>query len=75
MEPIAILLSTLIGLISPSGLVLDRVAENTIRSRFVSVESLKVRIDNAPVHQIVKGRIDRASAGWARLVADQRCSH
>ncbi len=59
MEPLTILLSTLIGLISPSGLVLDRVAENTIRSRFVSIESLKVRIDNAPVHQIVKGRIDR----------------
>jgi len=59
MEPLTILLSTLIGLISPSGLVLDRVVENTIRSRFVSVESLKVRIDNVPVHQILKGKIDR----------------
>lgn len=59
MEPLTILLSTLIGLISPSGLVLDRVVENTIRSRFVSVESLKVRIDNVPVHQILEGKIDR----------------
>ena len=59
MEPLTILLSTLIGLISPSGLVLDRVVENTIRSRFVSVESLKVRIDNVPIHQILKGKIDR----------------
>ncbi len=59
MEPLTILLSTLIGLISPSGLVLDRVVENTIRSRFVSVESLKVRVDNVPVHQILKGQIDR----------------
>ncbi|MGV0024180.1 LmeA family phospholipid-binding protein [Phormidesmis priestleyi] len=59
MEFLTIFLSSLIGLVSPTGIVVDRLAENTIRSQFVSVEQLKVRVDNAPNYQILGGKVDR----------------
>lgn len=59
MEWFTIFLSSLIGLISPTGIVLDKVAQQTIRKQFVAVEQLQVRIDNAPPHQILSGRVDR----------------
>nr|MBW4542729.1 DUF2993 domain-containing protein [Myxacorys chilensis ATA2-1-KO14] len=59
MEFFTLLLSSLIGLVSPLGIVSDRVAESTLRKQFVSVEDLQVRIDNAPTYQLVQGRIDR----------------
>ncbi len=59
MEFIAILLSSLISLVSPTGLVIDKVAENTLRKQFASVERLQVRIDNTPSYQILGGRVDR----------------
>ena len=59
MEFLTIFLSSLVGLISPTGVVADRVAANAIRSQFVQVESLRVRIDNAPSYQIISGKVDR----------------
>jgi LmeA-like phospholipid-binding len=59
MEFLTIFLSSLLGLVSPTGLVVDRLAENTLRSQFVSVEQLQVRIDNAPSYQILGGKVDR----------------
>jgi hypothetical protein len=59
MEFLSILLSGLISLISPVGFVVDQVAENAIRSQFQSVDQLQVRVDNAPVHQILHGRANR----------------
>ncbi|KAM3102009.1 DUF2993 domain-containing protein [Phormidesmis sp. 146-12] len=59
MEFLTIVLSSLIGLVSPTGLIVDRLAEKTIRSQFVSVEQLKVRVDNAPSYQILNGKVDR----------------
>ena len=59
MEFLAILLSGLLALVSPAGLVLDRTAENAIRSRFESVEQLQVRVDNTPSYQILQGKVER----------------
>jgi hypothetical protein len=59
MEFIVILLSSLISLVSPTGLVVDKVAQNTIRKQFASVEQLQVRIDNAPSYQLLQGKVDR----------------
>jgi LmeA-like phospholipid-binding len=59
MEPLTLLLSSLISLISPVNLVADRVAENAIRAQFKSAEVLKVRVDNAPIHQPIAGKADK----------------
>lgn len=59
MEFLAIFLSSLITLVSPAGFVVDRVAQNTLRKQFKSVEQLEVRIDNAPNYQLVQGKVDR----------------
>jgi hypothetical protein len=59
MEFLTILLSALIGVISPAGLIVDSIAENAIRDQFCAVEELAVRVDNAPSHQLLQGRVDR----------------
>lgn len=59
MEILILILSSMISVLSPTNLVADKVAENAIRSQFQSVEVLKVRIDNAPIHNPISGRIDR----------------
>jgi hypothetical protein len=59
MEPLTLILSSLISLISPVNLVADQVAEKAIRAQFKSVEVLKVRIDNAPIHQPIAGKADK----------------
>lgn len=59
MEFLTILLSGVLGLITPVGLFLDSTAENTIRSQLKQVDRLEVRVDNAPSHQILQGRVER----------------
>lgn len=59
MEIISIVLSGLLLVISPVGIVVDQVAEDAIRSRLTDVESLDVRVDNGPSFQILQGRVDR----------------
>ena len=59
MDVLTILLSSLLGLLSPVGLVLDETLEGEIRDRFEEVEELQVRIDNVPSHQILAGKVDR----------------
>jgi LmeA-like phospholipid-binding len=59
MEFLTIFLSSLITLVSPTGAVVDRFAEKAMRSQFVQVESLQVRVDNAPSHQIISGQVNR----------------
>lgn len=59
MEPITILLSTLMALISPVNGVSERLIQNAVRSQFAAVEQLQVRVDNAPNYQLVQGRVDR----------------
>ena len=59
MEIVTLLLSSFISLLSPTGFVVDKVAEKTIRSRLVAVEQLRVRVDNAPSYQLLQGKADR----------------
>ncbi|MBI4783672.1 MAG: DUF2993 domain-containing protein [Oscillatoriophycideae cyanobacterium NC_groundwater_1537_Pr4_S-0.65um_50_18] len=59
MEFLAIFLSSLIGILSPVGLVADRLAEDAIRDQVDSVEHLAVRIDNTPSYRLAQGRADR----------------
>lgn len=59
MEFFTILLSSLLGLLSPTGVIVDRLAESQIRKQLVAAEQLQVRIDNAPSYQIIQGRVDR----------------
>jgi LmeA-like phospholipid-binding len=59
MQFFAILLSSILGILSPAGLVVDKVAENAIRHQFSSIEKLAVRIDNAPSYRFLQGKADR----------------
>ncbi|MEO1446759.1 MAG: DUF2993 domain-containing protein [Cyanobacteria bacterium J06635_11] len=59
MEIITAVLSSLLVLISPVGVVVDQVAEDAIRSRLSGVESLEVRVDNGPSFQLLQGKVDR----------------
>ncbi|MDI9640170.1 DUF2993 domain-containing protein [Geitlerinema splendidum] len=59
MEFLTILLSGLLLLASPIGLVVDRVGERLIRSQFERIEQLEVRVDNPPSHQLLQGKVER----------------
>jgi hypothetical protein len=59
LEFLTIFLSSLITLVSPAGVVVDRLAQTTVRKQFESVEQLEVRVDNAPSYQLVQGKADR----------------
>jgi hypothetical protein len=59
MEFLTILLSGVLGLVAPAGLVVDRIAENAIRSQLRKAEQLEVRVDNAPSYQVLQGKVER----------------
>jgi hypothetical protein len=59
MELITIILSGLLTALSSSGVIVDQVVANNIRSQVKNIDKLEVRIDNTPSHQILQGRIDR----------------
>lgn len=59
MEVVTVVLSSLLLLISPVGIVVDQVAENAIRSQLAGAESLDIRIDNGPSYQLLQGRVDK----------------
>lgn len=59
MEFFTIFLSSLFGLISPTGLIVESAAEKAVRAQFAQVEKLQVRIDNAPTHQLLNGQVER----------------
>ena len=59
MELIAILLSGLTALFSLGGVIVDKNVEMALRSQLDHVEQLQVRTDNAPVHQIINGKISK----------------
>jgi LmeA-like phospholipid-binding len=58
-ELITILLSSFLSALSFGGIVADQATEGAIRSRLSKVESIQVRIDNAPSLQILNGKADR----------------
>jgi hypothetical protein len=59
MEFFTVLLSGLLGILAPAGLIIDSVAENAIRDQLEDVEQLEVRVDNAPSYQILQGKVQR----------------
>ncbi len=59
MEFLTIFLSSLLTLVSPAGLVIDKVIAHNLRSRLNKVEQLQVRVDNAPSYQVVQGQVER----------------
>ncbi|MBD3880716.1 DUF2993 domain-containing protein [Phormidium tenue FACHB-886] len=59
MQFFAILLSSILGILSPAGSVVDEVAEDAIADRLDSAEQITVRIDNAPSYRFLQGRAER----------------
>ena len=59
MELITIILSSLLAIVSPVGLLVDQAAENAIRSQLYDVEELQVRVDNAPNFRLLQGKVQR----------------
>lgn len=59
MEFLTIFLASLVTLVSSTGTIVDKVAQKAIQSQFVAVEALQVRVDNAPTHQLLQGKVDR----------------
>ncbi|MBM0743865.1 DUF2993 domain-containing protein [Phormidium sp. CLA17] len=59
MQIFILILSSLISVLSPVNFGIDKVAESTIRAQFKSVEQLKVRVDNTPVHNAISGKVDK----------------
>ncbi|ACK68658.1 conserved hypothetical protein [Gloeothece citriformis PCC 7424] len=59
MEWLAIALAAILTGLSPAGLVIDQVVAGRIRAQVEEVETLAVRIDNVPTHQILQGKVDR----------------
>lgn len=59
MEFFTLLVSGALGLVTPVGLVVDQAAVGAIRSQLAQVEQLQVRVDNAPTHQLLQGKVER----------------
>lgn len=58
METLTIILASFFTLISPTGVVIEQVAENLVRQRVYAVEKMSVRIENRPSYAILQGKID-----------------
>jgi len=72
MELLTILLSSLLSLISPVGILVDKVAENAIRDQLQQAQQLQVRVDNAPTHQLLQGRVERVRIAGRNLRLKQQ---
>ncbi|RAM51531.1 MAG: DUF2993 domain-containing protein [Hapalosiphonaceae cyanobacterium JJU2] len=72
MEFLTILISSLLGVVAPVGLVIDQTAENAIRSQFSTVEQLQVRVDNAPSYQLLQGKVERVLIAGRSLQLKQQ---
>ncbi len=71
MEFLTILLSSLLGLVSPTGLVTEKVATSAARSLFTRTEQLQVRVDNPPSHQLLQGKIQKVRIAGRGLLLKQ----
>ncbi|MFH7244605.1 MAG: DUF2993 domain-containing protein [Spirulina sp.] len=60
MDIVAIVVSALMALVAPAGVVLDTLAADSLRRQVAEVDDLYVRIDNVPNYQIINGRVDQA---------------
>lgn len=72
MEFFTIFLASLLALVSPVGLVIDRIALNAIRSQFAKVDQLQVRVDNAPSYQLLQGKVERVRIAGRGLKLKQQ---
>lgn len=72
MEFLTILLSSVLGIVAPAGLVVDRTAENAIRSQLQQAEQLEVRVDNAPSYQLLQGKVERVRIAGRGLKLKQQ---
>lgn len=59
MEFLTIFLSSWLGIISTAGLVVESAALKAVRAQFARVDKLQVRLDNAPTHQLLNGKVQR----------------
>lgn len=59
MNWITILLTSLTGLFSIPGVSIHEIAEQSLRSQIDEAETLAVRIDATPTHQLLSGQIDQ----------------
>ncbi len=59
MELLAILLSGITALFSLTGVVVDKNVEAAFLAQIDHAEQLQVRVDNAPMHQIINGKINK----------------
>jgi hypothetical protein len=59
MEILTLVLTSLIALVSPVGVVSEHLLAQQIRQQVYRVEELEVRIDNGPTYQVLQGRIDQ----------------
>ncbi len=59
MELSLLLLSGLLSVVTPGGLVLDVLAGNSLNNQVHSAEELVIRIDNIPSYQLATGKVDR----------------
>ena len=71
MEFLTILLSGILGLVAPVGLVVDRTALNAIRSQ-LKAEVLVVRVDNVPSYQLIQGKVERVRIAGRGLKLKQQ---
>ena len=60
MDIVAIIVSALMAIVAPAGVVLDTLAADSLRRQVAGVDDLYVRIDNVPNYQVINGRIDQA---------------
>ncbi|MEO1126628.1 MAG: DUF2993 domain-containing protein, partial [Cyanobacteria bacterium J06639_16] len=68
MELISILLTSVLALISPVGIVVDQLAVNAIRNQLIAADELAVRVDNAPSFQLIEGKVDHIRIAGRGLV-------
>jgi LmeA-like phospholipid-binding len=59
MEWLIVIIAGLMAIVTPTGLILEQVAENTLRRQVKDVEQLAVRIDNVPSYQVAQGKVER----------------
>ena len=58
MDIVIAILAGLMAIVSPVGVVVDRLAEDAIRSQIAGADELLVRLDNVPNYQIINGRVE-----------------
>ena len=59
MEFLTLLLSSLFGLVSPTGLVVEKMTSDAMQSQFTKIEQLQVRLDNSPSHHFLQGKVQK----------------